>query len=126
MANLGGKLGLRLFTALVGIPVGILTREVVERIWLAAGPDRPHRAEDETVQWADAIAWAALSGVGMVIADLVTRRAAEEVYRTIVGSEPPVAARPKASKRIAKAGKKGKIGPAADVKRAAEAAAPAR
>jgi Protein of unknown function (DUF4235) len=115
MANMGGKIGMKLLTAAVGIPVGILVREVVERVWLAAGPDRPRSAEQQGVQWADAIAWAALSGVGMVIADLVTQRGAVEAYRVLVGSEPPVAPRPKASKRIAKAGKKGKIGPAADV-----------
>ena len=75
----------------------------MERVWVAAGPDRPHRAEDDGVQWADAIAWAALTGVGMALADLATRKGAEELYRTVVGSKPDVAIKPKASKKVSKA-----------------------
>jgi hypothetical protein len=103
MANIGGKLSMKVLTIAVGIPVGIITRKIVEKAWVAAGPDRPHKANDDGVQWADAIAWAALTAVGMVVADLATRKGAEEVYRTLLGSEPPVAVKSKASKKVAKA-----------------------
>jgi hypothetical protein len=102
MANTGGKISMKVLTIAVGIPVGILTRKLVERVWIAAGPERPRTASESGVQWTDAIAWAALTAVGMTIADLATRKGAEEVYRTLLGSEPPVV-KPKASKKVAKA-----------------------
>jgi hypothetical protein len=102
MANIGGKISMKVLTIAVGIPVGIITRKAVEQIWVAAGPDRPHKADDDGVQWADAIAWAALTAIGMVVADLATRKGAEEVYRTVLGVEPPLV-KAKASKKVAKA-----------------------
>ena len=89
MANFGAKITMKIMTMAVGIPVGIATRKVVEKIWVAAGPDRPRSASDDGVQWTDAIAWAALTGVGMAIADLATRKGAGEVWRTVIGTEPP-------------------------------------
>jgi hypothetical protein len=103
MANIGEKAGMKIITIAVGIPVGIATRRAVERIWIAAGPDRPRRARDEGVQWADAISWAALIGVSMAVADLVTRKGAQEVYRTLLGTEPPASIKPSASRHVRKA-----------------------
>ncbi len=101
MANLGAKITMKIMTMAVGIPVGIATRTLVEKIWVAAGPDRPRTAADDGVQWTDAIAWAALTGIGMAAADLVTRKGAGEVWRTLIGTEPPQTVKPKASKRVA-------------------------
>ena len=102
MANVGAKIGMKLVTIAVGIPVGIATRKLVEKIWVAAGPERPHEASDEGVQWMDAISWAALTGIGVAVADLVTRKGAEELWRTVLGGEPPVV-RPSASRKVRKA-----------------------
>lgn len=102
MANVAGKMGMKVLTIVVGIPVGIVTRKVVERIWIAAGPDRPRQATDAEVQWADAIGWAALTAIGMVVADLVTRKGAEEVYRVAFAKEPPPS-KPWASRAVRRA-----------------------
>ena len=103
MANLGAKITMKVLTMAVGIPVGIVTRKAVEKVWIAAGPDRPRTAADEGVQWSDAIAWAALTGIGMAVADLVTRKGAAELWRTLAGSEPPNSITPKASRRVSAA-----------------------
>jgi hypothetical protein len=103
MANLGAKITMKLMTIAIGIPIGIVTRKAVEKVWVAAGPDRPRTAEDASVQWADAIAWAALTGVGMAVADVATRKVAGEVYRTLLGKEPPASVKPKASRRVSAA-----------------------
>jgi hypothetical protein len=103
MANFGAKVGLKILTIAVGIPVGIATRKAVEQIWVAAGPDRPRQAADAGVQWADAIGWAALVGISTAVADLLTRKGAEELYQTVVGSKPPVTAKPSASRHVRKA-----------------------
>lgn len=103
MANFGAKITMKLMTMAVGIPIGVVTRKAVERIWVAAGPDRPRVATEDGVQWADAIAWAALTGIGMAAADLATRKGASEVWRTLIGTEPPATIKPKASKRVSAA-----------------------
>lgn len=103
MANIGGKITMKLMTIAVGIPVGIAVRKAVERAWVAAGPDRPHEAADAGVQWADAISWAALTAIGMTIADLLTRKGAEEIWRTLIGTEPPAAVKPRASRAVRRA-----------------------
>jgi hypothetical protein len=102
MANVAGKIGMKVITIAVGIPVSIATRKAVERIWVAAGPDRPRQATDDGVQWADAIGWAALTAIGMTVADLLTRKGAEEIYRTAFEKKPPTA-KPWASRRVARA-----------------------
>ena len=82
---------------------GTATRNAVERIWVAAGPARARNTTDADVQWADAVSWAALTAVGMAVADLATRKGASEVYRFFLGSAPPASVKPKASKKVAKA-----------------------
>jgi hypothetical protein len=85
-----GRVGLKLMTAVIGIPVGIVTKKAVERLWLTARPqDPPRKPAEPDVNWADALAWGALSAVGIVVAELVTRRAAEATYHAFTGSEPP-------------------------------------
>jgi hypothetical protein len=96
-----GKIGIKLIQMVLGVPVGIATRKVVESAWHAARPEDPPRKPSERgVRWADAIAWGAMSAAGVVLADLVTRRSAEATYRAVTGSEPPP---PKASKAEKKA-----------------------
>jgi hypothetical protein len=93
MANPVGKLGFKLVTVAVSIPIGILTRKGIEKIWLAARPqDPPHTPSEPGVGWGDAIAWAALSAIGLAAAELITIKGAAELWRTLTGSEPPVKA----------------------------------
>jgi hypothetical protein len=84
------KAGWRMVTVAVGIPVGILAKKGVERAWLAARPDDPpHKAKDPNARWADVLGWAALSAVGVAVAQLVTTKGAASVWRSLLGSEPP-------------------------------------
>jgi hypothetical protein len=92
-----GKVGMKVMSALIGIPVGIATKKAVDRAWLAARPgDTPRKPSEPGVRWADAVGWAALSAVGIVVAELITRRSAEVAYHAITGSQPPP---PKPDKR---------------------------
>ena len=105
------KVTIKAMSIVIGIPVGIATKKAVERVWTAARPeDPPRKATESGVRWDDAIAWAALSAIGIVVADLVTRRGAEAAYRAITGNEPPTAADKagKAAKKLAKASEKSK------------------
>ena len=103
------KVTIKAMSIVIGIPVGIATKKVVERVWTAARPEQPPRkATESDVRWDDAIAWAALSAIGIVVADLVTRRSAEAAYRAITGNEPPAGKPDKAAKKLAKASEKSK------------------
>ncbi len=100
----GAKIGLKMMSVVIGIPVGIVTKKAVERTWRAARPEDPPRKPSEPeVRWADALGWAALSAVGIVIAELVTRRSAEAAYHAITGSQPPPPKPSKDAKKLAKA-----------------------
>ena len=101
MANLVGKIGMKVTTIIIGIPVGIATKRVVESTWAALRPDDPPRKpHDSGVRWGDAVSWAALSAAGVVIADLVTRKGAETTWRAIMGTEPPPPKVSKAQKKL--------------------------
>jgi hypothetical protein len=105
----GAKIGMRVMIIVIGIPVSIVTKKIVERAWSTARPDDPPRKPTESeVRWADAIAWAAVSAIGIVVSDLVTRRSAEAAYRTITGNEPPPSKPAKATKKLKQAGEKTK------------------
>jgi hypothetical protein len=101
MANPVGKLGFKLVSIAVGIPVGILARKAVGKAWLAARPNDPPRTlDDGEVSWGDALGWAALSAAGVAAAELVTIKGAGAAWRLLTGSPPPA---PKKSAKDAKA-----------------------
>jgi hypothetical protein len=103
----GAKIGMKVISIAVGIPVGIATRKAVEQAWHVARPDDPPRKPAENnVRWSDAIAWGALSAVGIVVADLLTRRSTEAAYRAITGNEPPPGKASKGPKKLSKASEK--------------------
>jgi hypothetical protein len=90
MARVAGKIGMKVLTIAVGIPVGIVTKKAVDATWSALRPEgTPRKPKDPNVRWPDAVGWAVLSAVGVVAADLITRRGAEEVWRVLLGTEPP-------------------------------------
>lgn len=100
----GAKIGMKVMSIVIGVPVGIVTRNIIERTWTAARPTEPPRkASDAGVQWADALGWAALSAVGIVAADMLTRRGTEVAFTAITGTPPPPS---KPGKKAGKGSKK--------------------
>ena len=86
----GSKIAIKGMSIVIGIPVGIATKKAVERAWLAARPDDPPRKPSEPdVRWTDAVGWAALSAIGIVLAELITQTSAKAAFRAITGNEPP-------------------------------------
>jgi len=103
----GAKIGLKVLGMVIGIPVSIATRKLVEGAWHAARPDDPpRRPSEDGVRWADAVAWGALSAAGVVVADMVTRRSAEATYRVVTGNEPPPPKKSKSEKKAVASRKK--------------------
>jgi hypothetical protein len=86
----GAKIGMKLISVAIGIPVGIASKKLVEHAWLAVRPEDPPRKPSEPdVRWKDALGWAALSAAGVVIAQLITQSSAKATYKALTGSEPP-------------------------------------
>lgn len=97
------KIGIKVMAVVIGIPVSIATRKLVDAAWHAARPeDPPRKPHEEGVRWVDAVAWGAMSAAGVVVADLITRRSAEATYRVVTGNEPPPAKQSKAQKKADK------------------------
>jgi hypothetical protein len=104
MANIAGRVAMKVMTVVLGIPVGIVTKKVVEKAWDATHPDDPPRRPNEAgVHWRDALAWGALSAAGVVAADLITRRSAESAWRVLIGTEPPPPKTTRAEKNLEQA-----------------------
>lgn len=104
MAHVAGKISMKIMTVLVGIPVGRATKTVVESTWSTLrSADTPRKPAERGVRWGDAVGWAALSAAGVVLADLVTRRGAEEVWRSVIGTKPPPRPPTKAERKLEKA-----------------------
>jgi|SRR6476659_1587380 len=99
----GSRVGMKLLSVVIGIPVGKATKRLVDKTWVAARPgDPPRETHDSTARWTDAVGWAALSAAGVAIAELLTRRGAEAGYRSIFRSEPPPPKPTKAEKKAQK------------------------
>jgi hypothetical protein len=97
----GAKIGMKAISVVIGIPVGIVTKKLVERAWITARPEDPPRKPSEPqVRWSDALGWAALSAAGVVVTELVTQRGAKATFKALTGNEPP--AQPVKDERKAK------------------------
>src|SRR4051794_17397787 len=111
LMGVGAKIGIKTINIVIGIPVGIATKKLVERLWSLARPeDADREPADGAVQWLDAIAWGALSAAGIVAADLVSRHTAEAAFRAITGNQPPPTKPGRAGKRLGKAREKAAAG----------------
>ena len=107
MADVAGKVGMKILTIVVGIPVGILTKKLVTRTWVVVRPPNPsHGPEERDSRWGDAIGYAAFASAASVAAKLATRRGAETTWRKLTGLEPPPAPPTRAEKKLARAEKK--------------------
>jgi hypothetical protein len=121
MAGAGSRIGMKLLSTLIGIPVGIATKRLVEKTWLAARPqDPPKHAHDATARWSDALGWAALSAAGVAATEIVTRKGAETAYRKVFHAEPPPPKPTKSEKKAQKKAQK-KLEKAADTEVSAQA-----
>lgn len=77
-------------SALSAIAAGILTRKVLTKVWTkAAGREPPANPADPTVDWQEAVTWAAATGVGVGVGRVVGRRAAADVWERAAGEPAP-------------------------------------
>lgn len=119
---IGSKIVMKVMSIAVGIPVRKATNSAVEGTWRSLRPgDEPRSPAERDVKWVDAIGWAALSAAGIVVAELATRRGAEELWRFFVGTEPPPKKPSKAARKLEQAAEKAELEDAKAEKKRAKA-----
>lgn len=90
MAGAASRLGFKLVAAAVAIPVGRAVTKATTSAWVKARPGAGNvNPKDVDVNWTDALVWAGLTGVGAAVAQLVTTKGADTVWRAITGSPSP-------------------------------------
>jgi hypothetical protein len=90
MAGAVSRLGFKLIAAAVAIPIGRLVTKGTTKAWAAARPDSGSvDPKDIEADWTDALVWAALTGVGAAVAQLLTTKGADTVWRAVTGKPSP-------------------------------------
>lgn len=90
MPTVVGNLLWKVLVLVISRPVANVVRETVQKIWTASRPDDPPRtAADPDAKWVDAIIYAALTGIGFAVGELVAQRGASEIWRIFGGGETP-------------------------------------
>ncbi|UQX89386.1 DUF4235 domain-containing protein [Jatrophihabitans telluris] len=103
MAGGSSRFAFKILSAAVAIPVGKLIAKATGKAWTAARPDNPpHNPKEVQTSWADAIIFALITGIGAALAQLVTTKGADTVWRAATGKPSP---RPKEPKDNTKADK---------------------
>lgn len=86
----GSKLGWKILVTASTVGAGIVMRKAIETAWeKSTGNPPPRNPESPETTWAEAIAWAMLSGVAVAVARLLATRKAAEYWRHSTGNLPP-------------------------------------
>ncbi len=90
MSGAVGKVGWKVVAFAFAVPTGIAMRKALDATWRAARHDNPPRnpAAPGTA-WAEALAWAAISGIATAAGRLIATRGAAAVWKTLTGKLPP-------------------------------------
>jgi len=90
MAGRVGRMGWRLTAAAFAVPTGIAARKALDAAWRAARHnDPPRNPAAPGTAWAEALAWAAVSGMSIAAARLIAARGAAAAWKSVTGKLPP-------------------------------------
>jgi len=97
MSGSAARLSFKVVSMLVAIPVSKLITKATVKAWVAARPeDPPTDPKAVDTNWADALVWAGLTGLGTAAGNLATTKGADTLWRAITGRPSP---RPKPPKQ---------------------------
>jgi hypothetical protein len=102
MAGAGSRIAFKLVGAVVAIPVSKVITKATTKAWSAARPnDPPVNPKEVDTNWQDALIWAGLTGVGAAVAQLLTTKGADTVWRAMTGKPSPRAKQGKEAREAA-------------------------
>jgi Protein of unknown function (DUF4235) len=108
MAGTGGRLAFKVVSMAVAIPVSKAITKASTKAWQKARPeDPPHDPKSVQTNWRDAIIWALLTGLGTAVAQVLSTKGADTVWRAATGKPSPKP-KPKLTKEEKKAQKQAK------------------
>jgi hypothetical protein len=85
-----------MLSTVVAIPIGRAIAKATERAWTTARPENPpHDPKEVQTSWPDALIWAGVTGVGTAIAQVLTTKGADAVWRAATGRPSPRPKQPK-------------------------------
>jgi hypothetical protein len=85
-----GKTGYKLLATFAGLAGAFVARKVLHTAWkTATGKEPPANPEHPEVTWAEAAAWAALSGAFIGFARMMAQRKVASSWHKSTGSLPP-------------------------------------
>ena len=86
----GSKIGWKILVTASTVGAGIVMRKAIETAWeKSTGKPPPRNPESPETTWAEAIAWAMLSGVAVAVARLLATRKAADYWQRTTGNLPP-------------------------------------
>jgi hypothetical protein len=96
MSGTASRFGFKMLSTVVAIPIGRAISKATERAWTAARPENPpHDPKEVQTSWPDALIWAGVTGVGTAIAQVLTTKGADAVWRAATGRPSPRPKQPK-------------------------------
>lgn len=96
MSGGASRIGFRLLSMVVAIPVGKAIASASGKAWAAARPnDPPHDPKQVQTNWVDALIFAGITGLSAAAAEILTTKGADTLWRAMTGRPSP---RPKAPK----------------------------
>jgi hypothetical protein len=106
MAGFLPRLAFKVLTTAIAIPVGKALTKSTTKAWEKARPqDPPHNPRQVQTDWRDALIWAALTGLGSALAQVISTKGADTAWRAITGKPSPRPKEPKPPKVDKKAKK---------------------
>ena len=103
MAGSASRIVFKLLSTVMAIPVGKAVAKATGRAWTAARPDNPpHDPKEVQTNWADALIFALITGLGAAVAQLLTTKGADTLWRALTGRPAPRPKEPKGDSKKAK------------------------
>ncbi len=79
----------KLVATAVGVGIAMLVRRALKATWTRRAGGTPDNPADDDTTWRDAVVFAAISGIAVGVARLLSDRATAEAWRKAKGSYPP-------------------------------------
>jgi hypothetical protein len=103
MAGGATRFAFKMLSTIVAIPVGKALARASEKLWRTARPHNPpHDPKKVETGWKDALIFSLVTGLGAAVAQLLSTRGADTVWRAITGTPSPRSKEPKPKKNKTK------------------------
>jgi Protein of unknown function (DUF4235) len=90
MGQTAEKLSWQLLTTVAAVGAAIVVRKVLQAAWTNLRPEQPpENPADPDVDWGEAIAWTAATGLVVGVARMIASRGAAGVWKKATGTRPP-------------------------------------